>query len=522
MRKRSILIFVLFVMGAGPVWGQTIASASMTLIDNDDNGFANIGDAIEVSVVVDGAVTGTSVRIFNSDLFESVGPYNLSKITPGFGDGIEYAITLPIGPGGSHDGVPASAVPFLVQVRLGGVTTDDLTDLTIDGITELIDNVPPVVDNAVFSGEPGVLITGDDFDAGVDATDGSGVIEVTANLSRLGLDDSVSVPHQSGDTWLLDTEQIQEALTSDQVSLSQDRSIVFTVTDAAGNVTAHDSASGSQVRTIDNVSPSAPEFLAVQRASSFTNAQDLFDLVIADGPGPIDQNGSPLLDESDQPIAYTDLMAGGTFDVYWSVGGQPFELLTTTTYSANGSLVQLNLSFAEFAEDDVLEFQVEPVKNSTLAGEAASDSLVIQRGVAEAIILEPEDGYVVGNGWEFNLSNSITQPVGPLADFAIQPNYRLYFRDVANPGIIDFIGLVPGPDGTFTQDLVLSASDFVAAGFGSEVDVVVRPSFQVNGVTLRNLTPAVAFQNNPVIRIEIDPDLLGDTIFPDRFEVLEP
>jgi hypothetical protein len=521
MRNRSILFLILVVMGAGPVWGQTIASASMTLIDNDDNGFANIGDAIEISVVVDGAVTGTSVRIFNSDLFESPGPYNLSKITPGFGDGIEYAITLPIGPGGSHDGVPASAVQFLVQVRLGGVTMDDLTNLTIDGITELIDNVPPVVDNAVFSGEPGVLITGDDFQAGVDASDGSGVIEVTANLSRLGLDDSVSIPHQGGETWLLDTEQIQEALTSDQVSLAQDRSIVFTVTDAAGNATVHDSASDSQVRTVDNVSPPAPEFLAVQRATWFNASEDLFDLVITDGPDPTGQNGSPLLDESGQPITYSDLMAGGTFDVYWSVGGQPFELLTTTTYSANGSLVQLNLPFSEFAESKLLEFQVEPVKNSTLAGEPASDSTVIQRGVVEAIIVKPEDGYVVGNGLEVSLSSSVTQPVGPLADFAVEPNYRLYFRDVANPGVIDSIDLVAGPDGTFIQDIVLSANDFVAAGFGSEVDVVVRPSFQVNGVTLRNLTPALAFQNNPVIRIEIDPDLLGDTIFLDRFEVLE-
>ena len=259
MSNRWILLLVLVVLGSGPAWAQSISSATMTLIDHDGNGYANIGDEVEVSVVVDGAVTGTSVRIFNNDLFESAGPFDLYKVTPGFGDGIEYAQTLPIGPGSTHDGVAAGSVEFLAQVRLGGVTIDDKTDLSLDGVTELIDNVPPAVSNAVFTGPAGTLTTGTEFEVGIDASDGGGPISVTADLTRLGLGDSVPIPHLLGDTWLLDSEQIQEAAISEQVSLAQDRSIVFTVTDAAGHVTVHDSAADSQIRTVDNVSPPAPQ-----------------------------------------------------------------------------------------------------------------------------------------------------------------------------------------------------------------------------------------------------------------------
>jgi len=522
MRKRGILLALLCAALPGTIWAQNIADVTMTLIDHDGNGYANIGDEVEVSVVVDGVVPGTSARMFDNDLFEGAGPFHLDKITPGFGDGIEYARTLTIAPGATHDGQDPGAVEFIAQVRVDGSTVDDKTDLTIDGVTELIDNVPPSVGNAVFDGATGLLITGDDFEVSVDASDGGGPIEVTADLSRLGLDDLVTIPFDAGDTWLLDTEQIQEALTSDQVSLSQERSVVFTVTDAAGNVTVHDSASDSQVRTIDNVSPAAPEFLAVQRATDFNNALDLMDLVVTDGPAPVDQSEDPLVDESGEPITYADLMADGVFNVYWSVGGQPFELLTSLNYDDSGHLVQQDLPFAEFAEGDTLEFQVEAVKSSSLAGETASDSLEIQRGVVEAIILDPEEGQVIGNGPEFKLSSVIVQPVGTLADYAVEQMFRLYFRDVDMPSELAHMDLLAAPDGTFIESFTVEANDFSGAGFGLEVDLAARPNFRVNGVNLRNLHPSVAFQNNPIVRIEIDWFLESDQVFEDRFEVQQP
>ena len=522
MSNRWILLLVLVVLGSGPAWAQSISSATMTLIDHDGNGYANIGDEVEVSVVVDGAVTGTSVRIFNNDLFQSAGPFDLYKVTPGFGDGIEYAQTLPIGPGSTHDGVAAGSVEFLAQVRLGGVTIDDKTDLSLDGVTELIDNVPPAVSNAVFTGPAGTLTTGTEFEVGIDASDGGGPISVTADLTRLGLGDSVPIPHLLGDTWLLDSEQIQEAAISEQVSLAQDRSIVFTVTDAAGHVTVHDSAADGQIRTVDNVSPPAPQLRAFQRATNFDTAQDLFDLVVTDGPDPVDQFGEPLLDESGQPITYSDLMAGGMIDIDFSASGQPFNSLTTVGYNSNGTLVQLDLPFSEYAESKMLEFRAQPAKSSGLSGEDQVDSVVIQRGVVEAIFLAPEEGQVIGNEPGVKLSSVIAQPVGPLADYAIQSNFRAYFRDVANPNTLEFMGLVPGPDGTFVETFVLFADDFWGAGFGTEVDMAPRPGFRVNGVALRNLTPAVAFQNNPIVRIEIDRDLRDDPVFEDRFEAQQP
>ena len=517
MNKPLILLLILVAIGSGPVGAQTIADASMTLIDHDGNGFANIGDEVEVSVVVNGAVTGTSVRVFNNNLFESAGPFNLFKVTPGFGDGIEYARTLPIGPG-SHDGVAAGSVNFLVQVRLNGVTMGDVTDLTMDGVTELIDNSPPAASNAVFTGPAGTLIPGTEFEVGIDASDGGGSVQVTADLSRLGLGDSVPIPLLAGDSWLLDGEQIQEATISEQVSLAQDRSIVFTVTDDAGNLTVYDSAADSQIRTVDNVSPPAPQLLAFQRATNFDNATDLFDLVVTDGPDPVDQFGEPLLNQSGQPITYSDLMSGGNIDIDFSASGQPFNALTTVGYNSNGTLVQLNLPFSEYAESKMLEFRAQPAKFSGLSGEVDLDSVVIQRGVVEAILLAPEEGQVIGNGPGAQLSSVIAQPVGPLADYAIQSNFRAYFRDVGNPNTQDFLSLIPGPDGTFVEDLVVDADDFWTAGFGTDVDMVARPTFRVNGVTLRNLTPNVAYQNNPIVRIEIDPDLRADPVFEDRFE----
>ena len=215
-------------------------------------------------------------------------------------------------------------------------------------------------------------------------------------------------------------------------------------------------------------------------------------------------------------------MSGGTIDIEFSASGQPFNSLTTVAYNSNGTLVQLNLPFAEYAESKMLEFRAEPAKSSGLSGEDEVDSVVIQRGVVEAIILEPEDGHVVGNGPDLELSNVIVQAVGPLADYAVETSFRLYFRDVANPSTVNWLPLDAEADGTFILNLGVPASDFNAAGFGSEVDMVVRPTFQVNGVTLRHLPPAVAFQNNPIIRLGIDQDLLPDTIFPDRFEAQQP
>lgn len=516
MSFRWILFSVLVVVISGPAWGQTIASAAMTLIDHDGNGFANIGDEVEVSVVANGTVPGTSVRIFNVDLFESAGPFSLYKISPGFGDGIEYARTLTIGPG-SHNGVEASSVDFIVQARLDGSTTDDLVNLNLGGVTELIDNSPPTATNAVFTGAAATLITGTAFEVGIDASDGGNPVQVLADLSRLGLGDAVAIPNQSGETWLLDGEQILEAATSEQVSQSQDRSIVFTVTDAAGHVVNYDSAADNQVRMVDNVSPPPPQLKAFQRASNFSSTEDLFDLVVTDGPDPMDQFGEPLLNDSGQPITYSALMAGGTIDVYYSVSGQPSDLLTTLGYNSNGSLVMLNLPFTEFAEGKSLDFEVRPVKSSGLSGDGDNDSLIIQRGVVEAIILEPEGSIVVGNGPELSLSSVVAQLVESLAAYAA-PTFRAYVRDVANPGVIEFIDMVAQPDGTYTQSFFPDADDFIGAGFGTDVDLVIRPVLTVNGVALRVLPPSVVFQNNPTIRLEIDPDLQSDAVFQDRFE----
>lgn len=520
MRNRWVLLLALAVVGSGPAWAQSIASTSMTVVDHDGNGFASIGDEIEISVVVDGAVTGTLVRLFDNALFESAGPFNLYKVTPGFGDGIEYARTLTVGPGDTHDGVVASSVEFLVQARVSGVTQDD-TFVTLED-AEWIDNVPPATTDARFTASASTLIPGTEFEVGIDASDGSGPVEVTADLSRLGLEGSVPIPHQADDTWLLEGEQVQEAMTSEQVSLAQDRSIVFTVTDAAGNVTVHDSASDDQIRLVDNVSPPPPNLKAFQRATNFDSAQDLFDLVLTDGPDPVDQFGEPLLNDSGQPITYSDLMASGETEFHFAASGEPFSSLTVVGYNSNGTLVQVNLPFTEFAENKLLEFQAQPIKSSGLSGEAGVDSLIIQRGVVEATILEPEGTVVVGNGPEVELSGVVAQPVEALSGYAAENGFRAYVRDVANPSVIEFIDMTAEQDGTYVQSFVVQASDFVAAGFGPDVDLVIRPVFTVDGVALRTLNPSIVFQNNPTIRLEIDPDLRGGAVFHDRFQAQQP
>ncbi|MCH8495781.1 MAG: hypothetical protein LAT57_09155, partial [Balneolales bacterium] len=319
----GIAVSLLLVLGfAKPSFAQpAINSATMTLIDNDGNGYANIGDEIEISVVVDDAVSGTSVRIFNNDIFPGAGPFNLTKVSTGFGNGIEYSLTLPIIQGTTHNGEDPGDVNFTIQVRLGGVTQDDQTDLNLSGIAETIDNVLPTVSNSVFDNlGAAVLVTGDAFELSIDATDDSGIGSITADLRRLGLGEEVSIPFDAGNTYTLDTEEIQQAQNQDQVSLNDSRSIVFTVTDEAGNSREFDSAEDAQTQNVDNVTPSAPVVVAVQRASDFNNSQDMFDVVITNGEDPLFSNGDPVLDENDNVITFESLMTGGNYDIYWNGG----------------------------------------------------------------------------------------------------------------------------------------------------------------------------------------------------------
>ena len=504
----GILLSVLFLFGLLDTSdAQAINSATMTLIDHDGNGFANIGDEVEVSVIVDGTISGTSVRIFNNDLFEGAGPFTLNKETAGFGDGIEYAITLPIGSGATHDGADPLNVEFLIQTRLEGSTTDDLTDVTISGVSETIDNVPPAVSNSVFDDlGAGVLVTGADFEISIDAADGSGIASVTADLRRLGLSENVTVPFDAGETYLLDSEQIQEAQNQDQVSLNQSRSIVFTVTDEAGNMVTYDSAGDGQSRNVDNVTPSAPVVVAVQRATDFNNTKDLFDIVITNGENPLDENNNPLLDELGNVITFSSLMSGGQYDLYWNGGdgSSADDLITPFTYNDNGVLAEHDTPFSEIAEDDFLLFRAVPVKISGLQGDDDEDSVVVQRGIVEAEITTPEDGFLVGNT-PSTLFDVHAQVVAGLDGYELLDFHtRVYVRDVANPGIIETIGMIPLPDGTMEPDFVASANDFAGVPFSDEFDAVVRPRFSINDVQLRTLTPAVVFQNNPVRTYNVD------------------
>jgi len=519
MKGRTNLLLVVLGLLSSPLWAQpTINSATMTLIDNDGNGIANVGDEIEISVIVDDVVMGTSVRIFNNDFFPSAGPYNLNKITPGLGDGIEWALTLPIVPGSTHDLVTPESVEFLVQARVGGVTQDDLIDLTISGVTEHIDNVPPDVSNAIFSGSGSTLIVGDPFEVGVDASDEAGIEFVQADLRRLGLEESVPIPLTSGDTYFLDSEQIQEALSSDQVSLGQNRSIDFTVGDASGNTINYSSGNDGQTREVSNVTPEPAEVVAVQRATDFNNNQDLFDIVITNGADPVEESGDPMVDESGQPIKYSDVMNGGQYEVYWSTSDAPLQLLTTASYNDNGVLVQANFPFSEYAENKLLDFEIVPITSRGLTGAPETDNEVIQRGVVEGEVIFPEDGHVVGNGPDHELSELRARPVEGLDGYEPTSSFRVYFRDIAIPGILDWAEMVEQPDGTFLNDSPISADDLVGAGFGSQIAVFARPTFSINGVSLRILSPAIAFQNNLVLTYHIDPDLVSDLVFKDRFE----
>jgi len=500
----GIAISVFCALGFTSAAAQTINSATMTLIDNDGNGYANIGDEVQISVIVDGAESGTSVRIFDNDLFAGAGPFNLNKITTGFGNNIEYAITLPIDSGTTHDGAASASVEFIIQVRLGGVTMDDLTSVTISGITESIDNVRPVLSNVVFDDlGAGTLVTGDDFEISIETNDGSGIASVTADLRRLGLGESVAVPFDAGDSYLLDSEQILEAQHQEQVSLNQNRSVVFTVTDEAGNASTRDSDDDGQNQDVDNVSPSAPVVVAVQRATNFDSSQDLFDIVITNGDNPRDENNDPLLDESGQQIMFSDLLAGGQYHVYWNGGdGVADDLLTSTGYQSNGVMVALNIPFSEYAEGESLLFRVVPVKDSGLEGADADDDINTQRGIVEAEILSPEDGFLVGNipSDRFEIT---AQMVDGLDGYELI-NSRVYLRDVPNPGIHEFIDMLAMQDGTLQPNFIVSASDFSGAGFSDELEAVVRPQFRINGVQLRTLTPAIIFQNNPVRTYNVD------------------
>jgi hypothetical protein len=519
MKRRAYLILIVLGFLSSPLWAQpSINSATMTLIDNDGNGFANIGDEIEISVVVDDAVMGTSVRIFNNNFFPGAGPYSLHKITPGFGDGIEYALTLPIAPGTTHDNVTPESVQFVAQVRLGGVTQDDIVGLTISGVSETIDNVRPSVSNAIFSGSSSTLIVGDFFDVGIDASDGGSIAAVHADLRRLGLDESVPVPFMSGNTYFLESGQVQEASSGDQASLGENRSIVFTVSDLAGNTATYNSASDGQVRMVSNVTPAPAEVVAVQRATHYSNDQDLFDIVITNGPGPVDASGDPMVDGSGQPITYADVMNSGQYEVYWSASGEPFQLLTISSYNNNGVLVQLNLPFTEYAEGKLLSFQVVPNTSGGLTGASESDDVLIQRGVVEAEVFFPADGFVVGNGPAAELSELRARQVEGLEGYQTTGSFRVYFRDNSNPGFQEWMEMVEQPDGTYLNVSSVNADTFLGSGIGPSMSVVARPIFRINGVQLRVLTPAVTYQNNPVLTFYVDPNWVDQTFFHDRFE----
>lgn len=500
----GIALSLFSALGFTSVEAQTINSATMTLIDNDGNGYANVGDEVQVTVIVDGAVSGTSVRIFNEDLFEGGGLFILNKITSGFGNNIEYSITLPIGDGTTHDGAAPASVEFTIQAREGGVTTDDLTDITISGITETIDNVLPALSNSVFDDlGAGTLVTGNDFEISIDAADGNGIATVTADLRRLGLEDFVSVPFNAFNTYSLDSEQILEAQNQEQVSLNQNRSILFTVTDQAGNVATRNSSDDGQDQSVDNVSPSAPVVVGVQRATNFDSSQDLFDVVITNGENPLDENGNPMTDEFGQEIAFNDLLAGGQYDVYWNGGeGVADDLLTSTGYNIDGVLVQINIPFSEYAEGETLLFRVVPVKNSGLEGADETDNVSSQRGVVEAEILSPLDGFLIGNlpSDRFDVT---AQMVAGLEGYELIDS-RVYIRDVPDPGVQEFIDMQVSPDGTLQPNFIVSGNDFSGAGFSDEFEAVVRPQFRINGVQIRTLTPAIAYQNNPVRNYNVD------------------
>ncbi|TVQ28869.1 MAG: hypothetical protein EA370_16010 [Wenzhouxiangella sp.] len=209
-------------------------------------------------------------------------------------------------------------------------------------------------------------------------------------------------------------------------------------------------------------------------------------------------------------------MSAGVYEVHWSASGPPFQQLATMACSNNGNLVQLNLSFSEHAESKLLDFKVVPITSGGLAGAPETDDVVIQRGVVEAEIITPEDGYVVGVGPEQDLSGLRARPVETLEGYVATSAFRVYFRDMDNPAIQTWTEMEEQPDGSFLIESPIDANDF--SGFGSSMAVVARPTFSINGVNLRVLTPAASFQNNPVLTYHIDPDLLSDLVFKDRFE----